>query len=218
MDEDQRVGILTGLFVACLVLANLIGGKISYLNVFGVHVDWSVGILVFPVTKLITDIVGEVRGRKASKQLVYTGLWALAFVLLIVWVTTHLPFAERSWVTPSQFDPVFKASVRMMIASLVAYFIATMNDVLLFQWLKQKTQGRLLWLRNNVSTIVSEGVDTLIFMFLAFYMVTPKHTALYVLGLAIPYYLLKVVVAVLHTPFCYWGVWWLKGNPSGKRS
>jgi len=108
------------------------------------------------------------------------------------------------------YRAVFAPSLRIMLASLVAFTISQLHDVWAFDFWKTKMHGKRLWLRNNLSTIVSQAIDTLLFMFIAFYQVTPKFTVAFVLTIALPYYILKVVMAAVDTPFVYMGVKWLK--------
>ena len=98
----------------------------------------------------------------------------------------------------------------MMVASLIAFLISQTHDVWAFNLWKEKTGGKYLWLRNNASTIVSQFLDTTVFMFIAFYQFTPKFTVPFIFSLIIPYWLFKVLFAIIDTPFIYLGVWWLK--------
>ncbi|MBU0662749.1 queuosine precursor transporter, partial [Candidatus Micrarchaeota archaeon] len=113
---------------------------------------------------------------------------------------------------PAEYALVFGTTLRIFIASIAGFLFSQLHDVWAFHYWKQKTQGKFLWLRNNASTIVSQLIDTVLFMFIAFYAVTPKHDVSYIIALIIPYYLLKVVVAILDTPFVYLGVNWLRGS------
>jgi uncharacterized integral membrane protein (TIGR00697 family) len=104
-----------------------------------------------------------------------------------------------------------------MLGSLVAFLIAQYHDIWAFNFWKQKTKGRFLWFRNNASTIVSQFIDTTIFMFIAFYMAAPGYDVAFVFALILPYWILKVVVALVDTPFVYMGVRWLKPRQDGSR-
>ena len=100
-------------------------------------------------------------------------------------------------------------SMRMSLASLISFSISQTVDVNIFLLFKKLSKGKRLWLRNNLSTITSQFIDTVIFMFIAFYQTTPKFTVAFVFSLIIPYWLFKVLFALLDTPFCYLGVKWL---------
>jgi len=127
----------------------------------------------------------------------------------MTYVSIIMPVNE-TWGNQEAFESVFGATMRMMIASIIAFLISQLHDVWSFDFWKRKTKGKYLWLRNNLSTFVSQFVDTTIFMFLAFYKVAPKFTVPFVFSLIIPYWLFKVVFALIDTPLCYLGVKWLK--------
>jgi uncharacterized integral membrane protein (TIGR00697 family) len=119
-----------------------------------------------------------------------------------------LPFAERSLVK-DEYTIIFSTTIRIFIASITAFLIAQLHDVWAFNFWKQKTKGKYLWLRNNLSTIVSQFLDTTLFMFIAFYNISPQFNIEYIFTLIIPYWLVKVLFALFDTPFCYLGVRWL---------
>lgn len=202
---ENKTSLLKGVFIASLISANLLGTKIAKLWI----VDFSVGILAYPITFLITDVLEEVHGRRTVEQLVVTGCLSLIFVLVLTVVSVSLPYAERSFVK-GEYAKVFGISIRIIIASIVAFLLSQFHDIWAFNFWKEKTKGKFLWLRNNFSTITSQFLDTIIFMFIAFYHVSPKFTVAYILTLALPYWLLKVLVALFDTPFVYLGVYWLK--------
>ncbi|MEA1964366.1 MAG: queuosine precursor transporter [Candidatus Aerophobetes bacterium] len=204
---EKKTNILLGLFVGAIVTANLIGLKIANFGIF----EASVGILVFPITFLVTDIIEEVHGKEKAKEFVLIGLITLVFALFITVLGVILPFAERSLVK-EEYTKIFGTTIRIFIASIIAFTFSQMHDVWAFSFWKAKTRGKFLWLRNNLSTAVSQFSDTALFMFIAFYGISPKFTVSYVFSLIIPYWLVKVLFALFDTPFCYLGVKWLKGK------
>ncbi len=204
-NKEKKTSLLQGLFIAALIAANLLGTKIAKLW----FIEFSVGIFAFPITFLITDVIEEVHGKEKTKQLVTTGLISLIFVLLLTSLSVSLPFAERSLVQ-EEYTQIFGISLRIFVASITAFSISQFHDVWAFNFWKEKTHGRFLWLRNNLSTITSQFLDTTIFMFIAFYGISPKFTVSYIFALIIPYWILKIVVALFDTPFVYLGVSWLK--------
>ena len=202
---EIKTSVLFGVFVTCLVLANLLGNKIT--TIFGVRA--SVGIFLFPVLFLITDIVEEVLGKQRAKLFVYVGLLALVFTLIFLFIAINVP-ANENWGLQDEYEATLSQSMRIIFASLIAFFISQMHDLWSFDFWKRKTKGKYLWLRNNLSTVSSQFIDTVFFMFLAFYLMTPKFTAGFVFSLIIPYWLLKVFFAFCDTPFVYLGVKWLR--------
>ncbi len=209
---DFRTSLLLSLFLASIIISSLLGGKISEILLFGIPIVFSVGIVPFALTFAITDIIAEVHGREKAQEIVWIGVSVLVFVLIMTVVSVALPYAARSWLTPEQYEPVFNQSIRMILASIVAFFLGQMHDIFAFEFWKQKTKGKFLWLRNNLSTIVSQLIDSTVFMFLAFYGVSPKYDVGFIISLIIPYYILKVALAFLDTPVVYAGVNWLRGS------
>ena len=202
---EQKTLLLLGIFISALILANLLGAKIT--TILGVSV--SVGIFAYPITFLCTDIVAEVRGKQVTKQFVKIGLIALLLSLALVALSIVLPAASR-YEHNDAFTTIFGNSLRMIFASLVAFVFAQYHDIWAFHFWKKKTKGKWLWFRNNISTVVSQLIDTVLFMFIAFYHITPKFTAGFVISLIIPYWLFKVAFAFIDTPLVYAGVKWLK--------
>lgn len=208
--QDQKKDFLLGLFVGSLILANTIGTKITTL--FGVRV--SVGIFFVPVLFLVTDVIGEVYGRREANKFVAISLVMLIITLGMTALAIILP-ANPTWGNQAAFASIFGSSLRMIFASIVAFIMSQFHDVWSFDFWKRKTGGKHLWLRNNASTIVSQLIDTTVFMFIAFYMLTPKFTVSFIVSLIIPYWLFKVAFALADTPLCYLVVKWLGSAGTG---
>ncbi|MDZ4221375.1 MAG: queuosine precursor transporter, partial [Patescibacteria group bacterium] len=205
MPSEQKFAILSAVFVSALIAANLLGTKITAL--LGVSV--SVGIFAYPITFLITDAIEEVFGKHKAKQLMYGALVAQILVLIIVAIAIILPPAAR-YTHNDAYQLVFSNSLRIIAASLTAFFLSQMHDIWAFDFWKKKTHGKFLWLRNTLSTSASQFIDTVIFMFIAFYQVTPMFDVAFLFSLIIPYWLFKVAFAVIDTPIVYALVAWLK--------
>lgn len=205
---ERKTNLLQGLFVAALIAANLLGSKITEIG----FVDFSVGLFAYPITFLITDIVEEVHDKSRVKEFVMIGFFSLVFVLGLTSLSVSLPFAERSLVQQEEYTQVFEISLRIFLASITAFLISQLHDVWAFHFWKEKTEGKYLWLRNNLSTVSSQFLDTTIFMFIAFYGISPKFDLIYIFTLIIPYWTLKMVVAFFDTPFVYLGVSWLRDD------
>ncbi|MDP4007275.1 MAG: queuosine precursor transporter [bacterium] len=205
MANDTKLNILFGLFVGLLIGMNLLGGKI--VELFGVST--SVAIFLVPFTFLITDIVSEVKGERVARQFLLSGVIALLMILIFTGLFVILAPHER-YPFNEEYRTIFGASLRIMVASIIALVVSQFHDIWAFSFWKKKTQGRFLWLRNNASTMVSQAIDTLLFMFIAFWHVAPQFDALFILQLALPYYFLKILFAGLDTPLVYLGVKMLK--------
>ena len=184
--------ILTAVFVASLVIASVLASKIIQVWAFYVPA----GVLAYSLTFLCTDIVGEVYGKDASRKVVLSGFIALVAVLLLTQVSlvwTAAPF----WQNQDAFNSVLGATNRIIIASLVAYIISQYTDVWVFSRLKAMTNGRFFWLRNNGSTALSQLIDSVIFISIAFYGVMPLFE------LIIGQWVIKLLIALLDTPIAY---------------
>ena len=202
-----KTDIILSFFIAALVLANILGSKIT--TIVGVRI--SVGIFFIPILFLVTDIITEVHGKQRAKNFFYISIAVLLFTIIMMYICIIMP-AHENWTNQEAYETIFKGSLRMTIASLIAFILSQYHDIWAFHFWKEKTKGKFLWLRNNASTVVSQLIDTSIFMYIAFYHLTPKFTSSFIFSLIIPYWIFKIIFAFLDTPLCYLGVKWLKSN------
>ncbi len=202
MKKIYKLLLLVGIFTAGLLTANVISTKI-----FTWHgITITVGILLYPITFAITDTVSECYGKEVSKKVVWTGFFANVLMLLFLWLGGVLPPASF-WQHQEAYEVILGAVPRITIASLIAYIVSQTHDVWAFHFWKEKTGGKHLWLRNNLSTIVSQAIDTVIFIGIAFIGTMPWR-ALGVMMLT--QYIMKFIFALLDTPFVYWLVAWVR--------
>jgi uncharacterized integral membrane protein (TIGR00697 family) len=161
---EQLYLVLAAIFIAALVACNLIFQKFFEwrLPVAGgaFAFQQSVGILAYPVTFLVTDILSEIYGKARADRVVTSGLVASLFVVALVLLSANVPAPHWSPVDDATFDRVFGLQWVGVTASMVAYLGAQYLDIRLFHFWKRLTKGRHLWLRNNASTIASQLVDT----------------------------------------------------------
>ncbi len=202
----QRIYLILGaLFIASLVVSNLIFQKFFYFDFFGIYTfELSVGILPYPVTFLITDLISEVYGRKKANQVVTAGIFASFFSMGIIYVSSAAPATDWSPVSDSLFELVFGATAIAVLASMMAYLFAQYIDISLYHFWKRLTKGKHLWLRNNFSTFLSQFVDT--FTVLILLCSFGKIDWGLFGGLLLSGFLFKVMVAATDTPFLYLGV------------
>ena len=206
--KDNKLMILFALYLTSMVLVNTLGSKITTLG----SVRASVGVFFVPILFLVTDIIGEVYGRKTSALIVNISTGMLIFMFLMMGLCITLP-PNTTWNLQESYAAIFASSMRMTIASLISFYIAQHIDVFTFSLMKKVTNNKHLWIRNNVSTIISQFFDTTIFMFVAFYHITPQYTPSFIFSLIFPYWAFKVLFAIIDTPLCYLGVYWVKkGN------
>jgi uncharacterized integral membrane protein (TIGR00697 family) len=154
--------ILAALFIAALITCNLIANKFVSINLGFKTFIVSAGVIPYPLTFLITDLLSEIYGRKHTNRVVFAGLFASLLVLLILYLGHIFPAISNSPVSNEQFDQVFQSSTRVIFASMLAYLVAQFVDVRIFHAIKKKTKGKYLWLRNNLSTVFSQLVDTIL--------------------------------------------------------
>lgn len=154
--------LLAGLFVAALVTCNLIANKFVTVDLGYKVFRVSAGVLPYPITFLITDILSEIYGRKSTNAVVLSGFVASMLVLLILYLGNAFPALAQSPVSDAQYNQVFQNSWRVIFSSMVAYLVAQFIDVRIFHFWKKRTRGRYLWLRNNFSTVFSQLMDTIL--------------------------------------------------------
>ena len=196
---------LSSIFIASLVSCNLIFQKFFQIDIWipflGMYTfQQSVGLLPYPITFIVTDIISELYGKQKANQVVTAGLLASLFMLLIVTVSDNIPSAPFG-VGSEVFSKVFGLSSAAVFASMMAYLFAQYIDVRLFHFWKKLTNGKHLWLRNNASTIFSQLVDTSVVLFLLCYFSVIEWNMFF--QLLLNGFLFKVLFAAIDTPIIY---------------
>lgn len=203
--------LLAALFITSLVVSNLIFQKFFYWYPFDVEIfgaklfEISVGILPYPITFLITDLISEIYGKKRANQVVVTGIFASLFSLGIILLSNYAPATSWSPVGDSMFSTVFGNTAIAVFASMLAYLFAQFVDIQIYHFWKRLTKGKHLWLRNNFSTFTSQFVDTLTILLLLCSFDIIAWDRFY--GLLVAGFLFKVLIAIIDTPFLYLGVY-----------
>ena len=199
---------LGALFITSLVVSNLIFQKFFFwkpfgdVTVFGAPLfELSVGILPYPITFLITDLISEIYGQKKANQVVTAGIFASVFSMGIIFVANYVPAIESSPVNDATFIEVFGLSPLGVLASMLAYLAAQYIDISIYHFWKRLTNGRYLWLRNNFSTFTSQFVDTFTVVGLLCLFGVLPWSLFY--GLVVSGFLFKVLIALLDTPLLY---------------
>jgi len=191
--------ILVAIFVGGLVIAEVLASKI--INVAGLIVPG--GVLAYSITFPVTDVICEVWGKKRANYVVFSGFITLLVVLGLIRLTLIVPKAPF-WTAEEAFVRILGSTSRIIIASFIAYLVSQYHDVWAFHFWRKITKGKYLWLRNNASTFVSQFIDTAVFITIAFYGITPIFT------LIKGQYIIKLAIALLDTPFVYFGVWLIR--------
>ena len=191
---------LAGLFIAALVACNLIANKFVTVDLGFKTFIISAGVLPYPITFLITDILSEIYGRRKTSRVVIVGFLVSMFVLGILWLGGQFSAIEGSPVSNDQYDAVFQNAWRVIFASMTAYLVAQLVDVRIFHFWKKLTNGKMLWLRNNGSTVVSQLIDTTLVVLVLFVGVRPSSE---LWQFIIDGWMFKALVALADTPLFY---------------
>jgi hypothetical protein len=200
--------VLAASFTTCLLVGEIIGGKLVELPLPGWTAVMTVGMIPFPVTFLLTDLLNEFYGKKAARFVTFIGFGCAVLTFAFIAIGGVIPIAgftrasDWSGVTEEAFQNVFLGSQRMIVASLIAYVVAQLIDIFAFQALKRLTRGRLLWLRSTGSTVISQAVDTITINFVAWSGILGFEQ---ILNVILSSYALKVLIAVSLTPLVYAG-------------
>ncbi|MBD3369949.1 queuosine precursor transporter [Candidatus Fermentibacteria bacterium] len=194
-----REGLLA-LIAAAIIVCNLQVMKITTL--FGVTV--TLGNVLYGTVFFCTDLLNEMYGPSAARKGVLIGFVSMLFMTAVMQVALLFGVADDPWAVEVQesMRTIFGFMPRLALASLGAYLLSQFHDVWAFHFWRRKTSGRHLWLRNNLSTIVSQLIDTLVFCTIAFLGVLAREHFMQVM---VTTYVMKLVVAAFDTPFMYLG-------------
>jgi len=195
---DRKLLYLSAIFITSLLASNIIAQKL--VEVMGIVLP--AAVFVFPLTFLITDTINEVWGKKTAREVVWLGFLMNVLMVLLLLLGQLLPPAPE-WEHQQAYQAILGTVPRMVLASLAAYLFSQLHDVWAFQFWKRFTGSKHLWLRNNLSTMSSQLIDTLIFIPIAF-MGTVSGATL--ATLIISQYLVKLLLAALDTPLIYLAV------------
>lgn len=188
------VEYIIGMFACFTVVANIIASKIVVFGPFTVPA----AVLVYSTTFLLTDFLSELYSEKEAIKAVFVGFLSNIVLVVSIWVAVQWQ-AAPFWQGQAAFESIFGIVPRIVFGSMIAYIVSQNLDVKIFMFFKNK-YPKHLWLRNNAGTMISQFVDTIIFITIAFYGTTPMDI---LLSLVIGQYIVKWIIAVLDTPFLY---------------
>lgn len=191
---------LAATFVAALVVCNLIANKFITIDLGFKTFVISAGVLPYPITFLITDILSEIYGKKKTARIVWAGFGASLFVLGVLLLAQQFTAIAGSPVDDETFNKVFGNSWRVIFASMTAYLCAQLIDVRIYHFWKEKTAGKHLWIRNNFSTVFSQLVDTTLVVCVLFLGVR-SHSE--IIQFILDGWLFKILCAFIDTPLLY---------------
>ncbi|MBP6946009.1 MAG: queuosine precursor transporter [Candidatus Pacebacteria bacterium] len=206
----KKLLLALAIYLASLFAANTLGLKIMPF-LFGTGL--SVAVFSFPIVFLMTDVIGEVYGKRVAKLFVLAGFIATALFILYSFISIAMPWSPRGLWVSEGYNQVFGISVRMAIASLVAFAIAQYQDVISFFFFKKLLGKSGFWLRSTLSNVWSQFLDTVIFMVIAFAGVYSTST---LIGIMFSWWLYKVAMGFLYTPLSYVAIRLLKDKNETK--
>jgi len=194
--REKEPAFLTATFASLVVIANVVAVKQIEIWRFVAPA----AVIAYSVTFLLTDMLSEFYSKEEAHRAVWAGFYANVLLVIVVMITAKMTPAPF-WGGQEAYLQTLGMVPRIVIASMTAYLISQHADVIQFHFWKQKTGGKYLWLRNNASTMVSQFIDTVLFITIAFYGEFPIQ------DLIIGQYILKLCIAALDTPFMYLGRW-----------
>lgn len=186
---------LAGIFTACLVLSNIIAGKLIQIGPFVV----TAGIIIFPITYILGDIFTEVYGYRKTSLVIWTGFAANVLLVLVSLAVVALPSPVFFQDAPA-YQKVLGITWRLVLASLCAYLLGEFSNSAILSLLKKMTKGKFLWMRTIGSTLVGQGVDSFVFISIAFIGVMPLPA---LLSMIVTQYVIKVLYEAVFTPVTY---------------
>jgi hypothetical protein len=219
LSRPQKLYVIcASIFITALVVAEATASKFFNafhlpfaISIFGVEFDsviMTAGVIAFPITFIVTDLVNEYYGKKGIRFITVLGMVMILFEFAILQIAMAVPTSSISPVPSEAFNTVFGASGRIIFGSLTAYLIGQLADITLFHWLRQKTHGRMLWLRATGSTFGSQFLDTFIVLMVAF---AGRLRIQEILAITLFNYGYKFVIAIVITPIIYLAHWVMDG-------
>lgn len=193
-------------FVTCLLLGNLIAAKVASSTIGGYSFMISMGEIPFPITFILTDLLNEYYGKQVARRVTMIGFFMTALAFILVSAATYVPWApvafDATWqgVKPAAYDQVFASTPHFQLASMAAYLSAQFIDIGVFHALRRITNEKHLWLRATGSTVVSQLVDTIVVIFIAFGGAMSMGK---IVSMIVSSYIVKVTVAIAMTPLIY---------------
>lgn len=199
--KDTVYVVLAGIFITNAIVAELIGGKLIHVG----SAVMSVGILPWPIVFITTDLINEYFGEKGVKRLSLITAALIAYCFVLLYLAMKIPAVEGSnLVSDNQFTAVFGQSLWIIVGSITAFLVSQLIDVTIFHFVKNRTGNKMIWLRSTGSTVISQLFDSFIVLGIAFWMTGKMTTEVFILS-AFTGYFVKLIIAIVLTPFIYLG-------------
>ena len=194
--------VVTAVFVTCLITANIIAVKL--ISLFGLIVP--AGVIIFPLSYIVGDVLTEVYGYDQARRVIWLGFFCNLIVVVAIWVGLVLPAADF-WDGQAAYERILGYTPRLLGASFLAYLVGEFSNAYVLARMKIATQGRWLWTRTIGSTLVGQGLDSLVFITVAFAGTIPSAG---LLTAVLTQWLVKTAYEILATPLTYAAVGFLK--------
>jgi hypothetical protein len=199
--------VLSAFFVTNAIVAEVVGGKLvfvgpAWLTLGGSRLAASIGVVLWPVVFITTDLINEYFGKRGVRFLSWLAAGMIAYAFVTLWLTMKIPAAPFSGIDDASYDRVFRQTNWIIVGSITAFLVSQLVDVTVFHLLRRKTGASKLWLRATGSTVVSQLIDSVIVLYVGIALPQGYDLARFV-AIAVPNYLIKLVIAVLMTPVIY---------------
>lgn len=194
--------VVVAVFITCLLIANIISVKL--VTIFGLVVP--AGVIIFPLSYICGDVLTEVYGYRRTRQVIWLGFGCNVLAVIAIAIAQVLPGASF-WDAQAAYERILGFTTRLLLASFCAYLVGEFANAFVLARLKVLTAGRMLWARTIGSTVIGQGLDSLIFVAIAFWGIIPPAA---ILSAIVTQWLLKVAYEVLVTPLTYAMVNFLK--------
>jgi len=202
--------ICAAVFLTALVVAEATASKFFTafdlpftLTILGqdfTRVTMTAGVIAFPITFIVTDLMNEYYGKRGIRFVTYVGMVMIVFEFVLLWIAVEVPVDPESPVTQAAFAEVFGSTQRVIVGSLTAYLLGQLADIFLFHWLRNLTKGKHLWLRATGSTFGSQFIDTFVVLSVAFFGQLSVQT---IIAITLFNYAYKFLIAAGITPIIY---------------
>jgi uncharacterized integral membrane protein (TIGR00697 family) len=205
--RDVVYAILGAFFLTNAILAEMIGGKLIYVlpesvKLFGARPAATVGVFLWPVVFVTTDLINEYFGTKGVRRITLLAAGMITYVFVVLFAAMLIPATPFSGVDDASFSKVFGQSQWIIVGSLAAFLVSQLVDVVVFHMLRRKSGPKMLWLRSTGSTVVSQIIDSVIVLWIGLAIPLDWSFGQFV-QVAVPNYLVKLALAVLMTPVIY---------------
>jgi len=210
--------VMLSIYIFGMLVVNIMGPKVMPLGSIGsLQFNISVVLFLMPLLYTIIDCISEVYGRARARSFVLMGLLCIILLMGFTALAIALPGGVRGkeGLQEQEYDFIFGVSLRFAIASVAAFFVGEITDVLVYSKLRTATKGKMMWLRNNVSNIVGEFLDSAVFTTIAFYSFAKSipDNFMWIMGVIIPLWIAKCIMSFVSTPLVYIGTKYLRHAP-----